>query len=178
VNATHGLGIALGEVIVNGDDVNAFTGKSIEIGREGRDQGLTLTGLHLRDIAEVKRRAAHELDMEVALTKGAARCFANGGEGLGQEVVKRFAVGIALVVFIGQSAQFTVGQRLEVGLDVLDGIGERLEFAQDASFACAEHLLQNHVVSLPVSTVAFFGTPTVRSIGAPTLMTMVGGDGL
>ena len=66
VDATHPLGVVLREVVVDRDDVDALAGQRVEVGRQRRDQGLALTGLHLGDVAEVQRRATHDLDVEVA----------------------------------------------------------------------------------------------------------------
>ena len=68
----------------------------VEVGRQGRDERLALTGLHLGDVAQVQRGAAHDLDVEVALAEGALARLADRGERLGQEVVEGLAVGQAL----------------------------------------------------------------------------------
>src|SRR4051812_10720026 len=87
VDPAHVLGVALGQVVVDRDDVHALAGQRVEVGRERRDKGLALTGLHLGDVAEVQRGTAHELDVEVPLTQGPLRRLADGGEGLGQQIV-------------------------------------------------------------------------------------------
>ena len=67
VDAAHPLGVAPGQVVVDGDEVHALAGEPVEVGGQGRHEGLALAGLHLGDPAEVQRRAAHQLDVEVAL---------------------------------------------------------------------------------------------------------------
>ena len=47
VDLPHPLRIAAGEVVVDGDDMHALAGKRVEIGRQGGDQRLAFTGLHL-----------------------------------------------------------------------------------------------------------------------------------
>ncbi len=89
--------------------------------------------------------------MEVTLAERAAAGLPHRRESLGQQVIERFAVFETLLELVRHRAQLVVGERLEVGLDLIDGVGERLEFAQDAAFAGAKHLLQDHVDSLPVS---------------------------
>ena len=88
VELAHPLGVALGQVVVDGDQVDAATGERVEVRRERGDEGLALTGLHLGDPAEVQRGAAHDLDVEVPLTERALARLAHGGERLGEEVVE------------------------------------------------------------------------------------------
>ena len=164
VDTAHGLGVALREVVVDRDDVDALAGERVEVGGQRADQRLALTGLHLGDVAEMKRGTAHELDAEVALAESAARRLANRRERLGQQVVERLAVLVALLELVGHRAQLGVGQRLEVRLDLVDRVGEMLQLAQDATLTCAEHLLQNHVDSLP-------GVTSMRACRATTCAT-------
>ena len=49
----------------------------------------------------MQRGAAHELDVEVALAERALRGLADGGERLGQQVVERLAVLVALPELVG-----------------------------------------------------------------------------
>ena len=88
VDPAHPLGVAAGEVVVDRDDVHALAGERVEVGRQRRDQRLALTGLHLGDVAEVQRGAAHELHVVVALAERAPRGLADDGERLGQQVVE------------------------------------------------------------------------------------------
>ena len=88
VHAAHPLGVAFGQVVVDGDDVHALAGQRVEVRRQHAGQGLALTGLHLGDVAEVQRRAAHHLDVELPLVKHAPGRLAGDRERLGQQVVE------------------------------------------------------------------------------------------
>ena len=88
VDLAHPLGVALGEVVVDGDDVDAVAGEGVEVAGKGRDEGLAFAGLHLGDLALVEGHAADHLDVEVAHADDAAAGFANDGEGLGEELVE------------------------------------------------------------------------------------------
>ncbi len=96
VDLAHPLGVALGEVVVDRDDVDALAVKCIEVAGKRRDKRLAFAGLHLCNHAAVQRDAADELDIEVAHAERALRCLADRCEGLGQKVVERFAVRKAL----------------------------------------------------------------------------------
>ena len=89
VDLAHPLGVALGQVVVDGDDVHALAGERVEIDRQRGDQRLALAGLHLGDLALVQHHAADELHVEVALAERALGGFAHGGEGGNEEVVER-----------------------------------------------------------------------------------------
>ena len=96
VQLRHPLGIALGEVVVHGDEMDALAFERIQIDRQRRDQGLAFAGLHFRDAAPVQNHAADELHVEVPHVQPAAGHLAADGEGFGQDVVERLAVGQAL----------------------------------------------------------------------------------
>ena len=101
----HPLGVALGEVVVDGDDVHAAAGQRIEIDRQRRDQRLALAGLHLGDAAFVQDHAADQLHVEVPLTDRPLGRLAYGGEGRHQQVVERCALGELLLERVGARAQ-------------------------------------------------------------------------
>ncbi len=88
VDLAHPLGVALGEVVVDGDDVDAAAGEGVEVAGQRGDEGLAFAGLHLGDLALVEDDAADQLDVEVAHADDAAAGFADDGEGFGQEVVE------------------------------------------------------------------------------------------
>ena len=88
VDLAHPLGVAAGEVVVDGDDVDALAGERVEIDRQRGDQRLALAGLHLGDGALVQHHAADQLHVEMALAERALGGLAHGGEGGHQEVVE------------------------------------------------------------------------------------------
>ena len=83
IDATHPFGVAAGEIVVDGDDMDAFAFEPIEIGGERRDQRLALAGPHLGDAALVQHHPADQLDVEMALAEDPLGGFANGREGPG-----------------------------------------------------------------------------------------------
>ena len=120
VDATHPLGVALGQVVVDGDDVHALTGDSVEIAGQRGDEGLAFAGLHLGDVALVQRHGADELYIKVTHAHGALGSFAHGGKGLGEHVVERLAVGVALTELISLGAELLLGHLLKLGLKTVD----------------------------------------------------------
>src|SRR5262249_12293689 len=104
VNLTHPFGVALGEIVVDGDDVHAAAGEGVEVDRKGRDQRFAFAGFHLGDLAFVENYAANELDIEVALPKGAFGGLTNGGERRHQDVVEYLSVSQLLLELVGARA--------------------------------------------------------------------------
>ena len=93
IDGTHPASVALGQIVIHGDDVDALAFECIQIHGERGDQGFAFAGFHFGDHAGVQNNAAHQLHIEVALAKGALRGFPHGGESFRQKVVGRFAGG-------------------------------------------------------------------------------------
>jgi hypothetical protein len=74
---------------------------------------------HFGDLALVQRDAAHHLHVEVAHLHDALGRLAHDGEGLGQHVVRRLALGQALAELLGLGLQRVVGQLFELGSKAL-----------------------------------------------------------
>ena len=93
VEFSHPLAVALGQIIVDGDDVDAFAGQSVQVGGQGRHQRFAFTGLHLGDVAAVQRDAAGDLHREVLHAQHTPSGLAADGERIGQDIVQRLALG-------------------------------------------------------------------------------------
>ena len=87
----HPLAVAAGQVVVDGDDVDALALQRVEVGRQRGDERLAFAGDHLGDVAAVQDDAADDLHVVVPHVLGAAAGLAAGGERLGQQVVERLA---------------------------------------------------------------------------------------
>src|SRR6516225_3799855 len=122
VDAAHPLRVALGEVIVDRDDVDALAGERVEIDRQRRHQRLALAGLHLRDLALVQNHAADQLHVEVPLAERALGRFTHGGEGGHEQIVELDAVGELLAEELGAGPQLAVRKLLELPLQRVDGL--------------------------------------------------------
>ena len=164
----HPLRVALGQVVVDRDHVDAAAGHRVERRGQRRDEGLALAGLHLRDLALVEHDRAEQLDVEGAHPQLAPADLAGGREDLRQRVVEH-VLEVAYVFLLARLAQLArgapssrlraprrtartgrhpratwsrssimrcadlvVGQRLELGLERVDLVDERLELADVA----------------------------------------------
>ena len=99
VDLAHPLGVALGQVVVHRDHVNAVPGKRVEVAGERRHEGFAFTGSHFGNLALVQDHAADQLHVEVAHLHGAPAGFADDGEGFGQNFVECGAFGSVDFVF-------------------------------------------------------------------------------
>ena len=125
VSGSHPVRVALCQVLVHGDHVHTLAAQRVQVGRQRRHQRLAFTGAHFRDVAVVQHHAADELHVERPHAERAARRLAHHGEGLGQQLVQRFAVGHAPLQFLGPGAQARVVERLDAlfqRIDLLYGL--------------------------------------------------------
>ena len=136
------LGVALGEVVVDSDEVDADAGERVQVERRGGDERLALTGLHLGDVALVEDDAAHHLHVEHPLLRLAPARLAHGGEGLEDELVERLAVLVPLLELGRLRAQLVVGERLELRLERRDVRSLLLEPLEAPPLAEAQDLLE------------------------------------
>ena len=118
----------------------------VEVGGQHTGQGLALTGLHLGDVAEVQRGAAHHLHVERALVEHPPGGFAGHRERLGQQVVEVLAVGEALLELVGLGPQLGVGELLDVVGQGVDVVSHPLEALDHAAFTKAQQLRQHGYV--------------------------------
>ena len=122
VDLPHPLAVALGEIVVHGDDMHALAGQRIEVHRERGDQRLAFARLHLGDVALVKHHAADHLHVEVPLLQRAPRGLAHGCERRSQNAVERRAVRDLAAKLDRAFAQLLVAQRLDFRLQRIDRI--------------------------------------------------------
>ena len=128
VDLAHPLAVALGQIVVDGDDMDAVSGQGVEIGRQGGHQGLAFTGFHLGDASLMQDNAADELHPIGAQAQHPVRRLPDGGKGLRQDVVQGLALlqallelrSLGLKLFVGEGAVFLL-QSLDLVGDGVDG---------------------------------------------------------
>ena len=137
------LGVALGQVVVDRDEVDVVAGQRVEIERHRGDEGLALTGSHLGDVALVEDDPAHHLDVEQADVHGALEGFPDRRVGLEEDLLERLAVGYTLPELDGLAGELLVGELLELGLERGDVLRLVAEALQAPTFAEAKCLLES-----------------------------------
>ena len=136
------LAVALGEVVVDRDEVRAAAGERVQVERLGRDERLSLAGLHLGDVAFVEDDAAHQLHVEEADADRALERLAHGRERLEEEVVEVLAVLDPLLELDGLRGELLVAQLLEFGLERADVLRLLLEALGTPAFTDAEDFFE------------------------------------
>ena len=86
----------------------AFAVKSIKIGGQSGYQRFAFTGFHFGNLAVVQNNTADELDVVMALAKGAFGGLADDGKSLGQELVQGFALFDAGAEFVSLGLKLLV----------------------------------------------------------------------
>ena len=158
VQPAHPLRVEAGEVVVDGDEVHAAARERVQVARQRRDEGLALAGLHLRDPTEVQRRAAHHLDVEVALAEHPLARLADRRERLREQVVEhvvdsssswsaslRAGLGpVDSTLELGSSGyQLLVAQLLHLGFERGDERDDRLDGLEPLALTGVEKLLED-----------------------------------
>ena len=156
VDESHPFGVALGEVVVDRDELAVLAGKRIEVKRHGGDEGFAFAGRHFRDFLFVERNAADDLDIErdhvpgelmVADDRGgsaeAAAGVLDSREGFAENVVKGFAVCEAVFELLRFRFQLIVGQLLILFFELVDAVDERRHALDVTRGLAAENGFQN-----------------------------------
>ena len=81
--------------------MHTLAAQRVQVCGQGRDEGLTLTGLHFSNIAQVQCGTAHHLHIVVTLAQGTLGRFTNHREGLRQQNIEGLAVLDALAELVG-----------------------------------------------------------------------------
>ena len=92
VHRPRPLGVALGQIVVDRDEMHAAAGEPVQVERLHGDERLAFARLHLRDVALVEGDPAHELDVEEPDADRALERLANRRVGLEDQVFERLAV--------------------------------------------------------------------------------------
>ena len=142
VEAPHPLRVALGEVVVHRDDVNALAFERVQVAGEGRDEGLPFARAHFGDRPFVEDHPADKLHVVVPHLEDALPPLAADGEGLGEDVVERRAVLELLLELGGLPLQLGIAQLGDGRLEGVDRLDARTEALDLALVRGAEDLLQ------------------------------------
>ena len=132
VDLPHPFGVALGEIIVHGHDVDAAARERVEIDRQRCDQRLAFAGLHLGDPAFMQNHAANQLDVEMALPKRAFASLAHRCERGDQQIVERRAFGNLLAELRRARAQLIIAELFQLLFQGVDRIDASLKAANAA----------------------------------------------
>src|SRR5205823_6454770 len=100
VELAHPFRVALGQIVIDGDHVDAIPGERVEINRKSGDQRFTFTGLHFRDGAAVQNDAADELHVKMAHVQDALADLAGHGKSFGKDLIQYLLAGLQALSFV------------------------------------------------------------------------------
>ena len=126
VDMSHPLGVAPCQIIVDGNDMHAFSRQCVQISRQGGGQGFTFTGFHFRDLALMKNDPPNQLNIKMPHVQRAHRCLPDGGKRFRKKVIKIFTLIEALSEFSGTGFELFIAEGLNFRLQGVDLIDERL----------------------------------------------------
>src|ERR1700761_6123454 len=145
VQLAHLRRVAASQVVVHGDNVNAFVFQRVQIHRQRTHQGLAFAGTHFGDTTRMQHHAADHLHIVMTHAEHALGALAHRGKGLRQDLVQRFARGDTLLEFVGLAAQRFVAELFELRLKRIDtryGLGQ---LAQHTFVAATEKARQGTI---------------------------------
>ena len=122
----HPLGVTLCQIVVDGDNVDAVSGESVEVSGENFHQRFTFTGFHLGDSTLMEDDAADELHPIGTHAQYPVCCLTNGSKGIGQNVVQGFTLLETTLEHVGLAFQL----RLAHGMI---GVAQRLNAVHNGS---------------------------------------------
>ena len=143
VQPAHGLGVALGEIVVHRHHVHALAGQGVQVGGQRGHQRLALAGTHFGDLAFVQHHAADQLHVEMAHAEHALRTLAHHGESLGQQLVQRLALVQPRPEFGRLRGQFGVGELFHRWLQRVDRLDLLQVLFNQPVVAAAKDLLEH-----------------------------------
>ena len=101
VQPAHGLGIAVGQIVVDGNNVYPFARQGVEVNRQRGCKRFAFARAHFGDFAFVQRLAANHLHIEMSHVHDTLAGFAHQGKGLRQQAVQRGAFAQAFAESLG-----------------------------------------------------------------------------
>ncbi len=143
INLAHPLSVAFRKIVVHGHDMHALARQRVQVGRESRNKGFTLTCLHLRDVTLMQENATHKLRIKSTQTKRTARGLAAVGKCFWQHIIEVFTTlhaGLKLAGFLNDTL---IRQSLKFWLQRIDLIDQWTHRFHFAVIGRAKHLFGN-----------------------------------
>ena len=114
VNLAHPFAVTACKIIIDGNDMNTFARKTVEICGKGCNESFTFTRSHFGNSSLMKNDTADNLHGEMLHAEHAPRCLAAGGKCFGENIIKSFAVcktlsefgSFRLKLFVGKTGIF------------------------------------------------------------------------
>ena len=102
INLAHPFGVARREIVIYRNHINAASGQSVQVYRQGRHQRLAFAGPHLGDLALMQHESADHLHIKMPHPGGAHTGLAHQRESFRQNFVQDFLLAIFPIVFVAR----------------------------------------------------------------------------
>ena len=169
----HPRSVASGEVVVHRDKLHVLSGERIQVERQSGNKRLSLTRLHLGNLALMKHDAADELTVEgnhvpregvsadlLGRADKVTACVLHESESLRKNVVKRLTPGNTLLELRRHARKILVREILSLifRLDAVDLGDDRLELFELARVLRPKYHLEYVHFTLPSSILSSSAT--------------------
>ncbi len=142
IDRSHPFGVPPGQIVVDRNDMNAFAGQGVQIGRQGGGQGLAFTGLHFGDFSLMQHHTADELRIEMAHLQCPHRCLPHRCKGFREQSIQAFAFFDPLPECDCLRSQFVIGEGLHSRFEGIDLVHHRPELFEFPFVLAAENFCQ------------------------------------
>ena len=122
VQLAHPLRIPAGQIVVDRDHMNTLARDGVEVGGQGRGQGLALACSHFGNFAVVQSNATGHLHIKVAHLHDALGPLAHDRECLWQQIVQALSSGRPLAEILCFISELVVCQAFESRLQCIDAL--------------------------------------------------------
>jgi hypothetical protein len=160
LDGPHPEAVSFGEVVVHRHQVSALVAQCVQVQREGSDQSLAFTGLHLRDAALMKDYPAEKLHIEMTQTDGTSRRFTNCGKCRRQYVFESRPAREAAAQFETDCGEVVVAPLRKLRFEVASATHQRVQ------------LLQLFLIGIEESAESFADERTDMCHGEPVYLDM------
>ena len=120
VELTHPARVATGQIVVDGDHMNAFACQRVQIDGQRCGECFTFAGSHLRNFSVVKRHTTQQLDIKVTHLHDTFAALAHHRKSFGKYLFQRLAVTDALFQILRFLTQFVIAQFFVIRLERID----------------------------------------------------------
>ena len=127
VDLAHLFRVTLCKVVVDGDNMDALSGQRIQVNRQGGNQCLTFTGLHLSDTTLMQHDTADNLHREVLHAQHPPCSLAAGSKCFRQDVIQRLSVAQTLLELWSHRFQLLVGHFGKLFVQRKDLVANRID---------------------------------------------------
>ena len=140
---SHPFSVTFCQIIIDRNDMDAFSWKCVQISRKCRHKRLTFTCTHLGNTTLVQNNTTDKLYSVMTHTDTSPCCLSYNGISLRKNVVKRLSFIQSVLKLLCFSFQFLIWQRLHRRSKSFDPVYDRINSFQLIMAVGSENLFYN-----------------------------------